>query len=121
MVHAREDLTPIFQQNEVLFGHDSTPGIIAFEIDSIDKIKIFLRRDGNTETETVSFRPFMLLEGDGALKGWEGDAELQKLDGRGAFNLLARFSDLKQLEQAKFHLHKTTAKPPSASNPPYWY
>lgn len=121
MVPAREHLTPIFEQNEVLFGHDSTPGIIAFEVDGIDKIKIFLRRDGNTETETVSFRPFMLLEGDGALKGWKGDAELQKLDGRAAFNHLVRFPDLKQLEQARFHLQKKTGKPSSASDAPYWY
>jgi len=121
MVHPREHLTPIFEQNEVLFGHDGTPGIIAFEIDGIDKIKIFTRQDGNTETETVSFHPFMLLEGDGALKGWKGEAELHKLDGRGAFNHLVRFPDLKQLEQAKFHLQKKTGKPSSASDAPYWY
>ena len=71
MVHAREHLTPIFQQNEVLFGHDSTPGIIAFEIEGIDKVKIFHRQDGETESDTVPFRPFMLLEGDGALKDWK--------------------------------------------------
>ena len=121
MVPLREHLTPIFEQNAVLFGHDSTPGIIAFEIDGIDKIKIFLRQDGNTEIETVSFRPFMLLAGAGALQGWKGDAELQKLDGRGAFNHLVRFSDLKQLEQAKFHLQKKTGKAFSASDSPYWY
>ena len=121
MVHAREHLTPIFQQNEVLFGHDSTPGIIAFEIDGMDKVKIFRRQDGKTETDTVPFRPFMLLEGDGALKDWKGDAALQKLDGRGAFNHLALFPDLKQLEQAKFHLQKKTGKASSASDLPYWY
>src|SRR5262249_61839472 len=119
MVHAREDLTPIFQQNEVLFGHDSTPGIIAFEIDSIDKIKIFLRQDGNTETETVSFRPLMLLEGDGALKGWKGAAEVQKLDGRGTFNHLDLFSELNLLELAKLDLQKTTGNASSASGGPY--
>jgi DNA polymerase elongation subunit (family B) len=121
MVHAREHLTPIFQQNEVLFGHDSTPGIVAFEIDGMDKVKIFRRQDGNTETDTVPFHPFMLLEGDDALKDWKGDAALQKLDGRGAFNHLALFPDLKQLEQAKFHLQKKTGKAPSASDLPYWY
>src|SRR4029434_1682600 len=121
MVHAREHLTPIFQQNEVLFGHDSTPGIVAFEIDGMDKVKIFRRQDGNTETDTVPFHPFMLLEGDDALKDGKGAASLQKLDGRGAFNHLALFPDLKQLEQAKFHLQKKTGKASSASDLPYWY
>ena len=121
MAHAREHLTPIFQQNEVLFGHDSTPGIVAFEIDGMDKVKIFRRRDGNTETDTVPFHPFMLLEGDGALKDWKGEAALRKLDGRGAFNHLALFPDLKQLEQAKFHLQKKTGKASSTSDLPYWY
>jgi hypothetical protein len=121
MVHAREHLTPIFQQNEVLFGHDGTPGIVAVEIDGMDKVKIFRRQDGKTETDTVPFHPFMLLEGDGALKDWKGEAALQKLNGRGTFNHLALFPDLKQLEQAKFHLQKKTGKASSASDLPYWY
>jgi DNA polymerase, archaea type len=121
MVQAREHLTPIFQQNEVLFGHDSTPGIIAFEIEGLDKVKIFHRQDGETESDTVPFRPFMLLEGDVALKDWTGEATLQKLDGRGAFNHLALFPDLNQLAQAKFHLQKKIGKASSASDLPYWY
>ena len=39
-------LPPLFQENEVLFGHDATPGLIAFEIDGDNKVKIF-RRDGD--------------------------------------------------------------------------
>src|SRR5262245_15451679 len=122
MAHAREDLTPIFQQNEVLVGHDiKPPGIIAFDIDGIGQVKIVRRLDGNTETETVPFVPFMLLESDGPLKDWKGEAALLKLDGRGAFNHLVLFPVLKQLEQAKFHLQKKTGKASSASDAPYWY
>jgi DNA polymerase, archaea type len=119
MVQAREHLTPIFQRNEVLFGHDSAPGLIAFEIEGTDKVKIFRRRDGKTESDTGPFRPFMLLAGDGALKGWRGEAELQKLEGQGAFNYLALFADLNQLEQAKLHI-QNKSKIPSASDSPYW-
>src|SRR5262249_7058684 len=121
MVHPREHLTPIFEQNEVLFGHDGTRGIIAFEIDGIDKIKIFTRQDGNTDTETVSFHHFMLFEGDSAFKGSTGEAELRTLDGRAAINHLVRFPELKQLEQAKFHLQRKTGKLTSVSDTPYWY
>jgi DNA polymerase elongation subunit (family B) len=120
MEGAGEHLTPIFQRNEVLFGHDSTPGIIALEIEGIDKVKIFRRQAAETESDTVSFHPFILLEGDGALKGWKGDVALRKLHGRGAFDHLAQFPDLHQLEQAKFHIQKTIGKASSTSDLPYW-
>jgi hypothetical protein len=29
----RQQLLPLFQKNEVLFGHDATPGAIAYEVD----------------------------------------------------------------------------------------
>jgi DNA polymerase elongation subunit (family B) len=119
MAGAGEHLTPIFQQNEVLFGHDNTTGIIAIELEGIDKVKIFRRQAAETKSETVRFRPFMLLEGDDILKGWQGDVALQKLDGGGAFNHLALFPDLNQLEQAKFHLQKQFGKVSATSELPY--
>jgi DNA polymerase I len=120
MDQSREHLTPIFQRNEVLFGHDSTPGLIAFEIEATDKVRIFRRQDGKTEADTVLFHPFMLLTGDGALKDWRGEAELQKLEGKGAFNYLALFPNLNQLDQAKFHIQNRCGKMPSTSDAPYW-
>ncbi len=121
MTKTSEHLIPIFQTNEVLFGHDGTPGLIAFEIEGTDKVKIFRREDGKTASDTVPFRPFMLLADDGALKGWRGEAELEKLAGPGDFNTLALFPNLNQLEQAKFHIQKKPGKAPSASDAPYWH
>src|SRR5437762_5296494 len=121
MAQKREHLTPIFQQNEILFGHDSTPGLIAFEVVGNNKAKIFRRQDGRIETELAPFRPFMLLEGEGALKDWKGEAELQKLDGQGAFNRLALFPDLNQLEHARFHAQKKSGKISSGPDAPYRY
>ena len=37
-----------FHQNEVLFGHDSTPALIAFEIEEMDTIRIFYRQGNLT-------------------------------------------------------------------------
>ncbi len=121
MTKTSEHLIPIFQTNEVLFGHDGTPGLIAFEIEGTDKVKIFRREDGKTASDTVPFRPFMLLADDGALKGWRGEAEVEKLAGPGDFNTLALFPNLNQLEQAKFHIQKKPGKAPSASDAPYWH
>jgi DNA polymerase elongation subunit (family B) len=120
MIVTREHLLPIFQQNEILFGHDSTPGLIALEVAGT-QVKLFRRVEGKTESEILPFRPFMLLQGDEPLQGWNGEAELQKLEGQGAFNHLALFSNLDELEQARFYLQKKTGKTPSASGAPYWY
>ena len=95
-------------------------GLIAFEIEGHGQGQDLSPKTAATGFETIPFRPFMLLEGD-ALRGWKGEAALEKLDGRGAFNHLALFPDLKQLEHAKFHLQKKTGKAPSASDLPYWY
>ena len=70
--------------------------------------------------ETAPFQPFMLLAGD-ALSGWQGDATLENLDGRGAFNRLALFPNLAQLQDAKFYLQRKTGKGPTAGDGPYWY
>jgi DNA polymerase, archaea type len=114
-------LPPIFQKNEVLFGHDGASGLIAFEIVGSDKVQIFSRADGSTVSQTAPFQPFMLLAGNDALKGWQGEAQIEILAGQGAFNRLALFADLKQLEDARFYLQKKPGKTPSAGDAPYWY
>ncbi len=63
----------------------------------------------------------MLLEGDAPLSGWSGEGQIENLAGGGAFNRLALFADLKQLDDAKAFLQKKTGKTPSAGDAPYWY
>ena len=108
-----------FHQNEILFGHDSTPGLLAFEVEGLDKIKIFYREAGRTLSESVAFRPFLLLEGEKGLKGWGGAVEIEPLAGSAPFNRVAFFADLKQLEEAKSYLQKKTGKSPSAADASY--
>ncbi|MFQ5683580.1 MAG: DNA polymerase domain-containing protein [Candidatus Binatia bacterium] len=115
-----DQASPLFQKNEVLFGHDGTSGLVGFEVEGLDKIRIFRRRGDLIVSATESFHPFLLLEGDGWLKGWRGEATVQPLEGSGLFNRLVVFPDLKQLEEAKSHLQKTTRKNPSAPDAPYF-
>jgi DNA polymerase elongation subunit (family B) len=118
----QHQLLPLFQKNEVLFGHDGTPGLIACELAGDDQMKIFSRdASGATVTATEPFRPLMLLEGDAPLKGWNGEAAIEKLAGSGGFNHLVLFPNLKQLDDAKAYLQKSTGKTPSAGDAPYWY
>jgi len=110
----------MFQKNEVLFGHDGTPGLIAFEVNA-DKIAIFARDGDCTRSKTMPFQPFLLMAGDDGLAGWMGEAKIEPLAGPGTFNRLVLFPDVKQLDDARFYLQKKTGKPPSAGDAPYWY
>ncbi|HMA82090.1 MAG TPA: 3'-5' exonuclease, partial [Candidatus Binatia bacterium] len=114
-------LPPVFQKNEVLFGHDGAPALIAFEIEGDDRVRIYSRDDGATNSKTLPFQPLMLLAGDDDLKGWQGEAQIERLAGSGSFNHLALFPDLKRLDDAKAFLQKKSGKTPSAGDAPYWY
>jgi DNA polymerase elongation subunit (family B) len=121
MEDKRHHLPPLFQKNEVLFGHDGTLGLTAFEIDGDDKVKIFSRDGDVTHTESAPLQPLILMAGDDVLKGWKGEAKIERLSGSGAFNRMALFPDLKQLDDAKIYLQRKTGKMPSAGDGPYWY
>jgi DNA polymerase elongation subunit (family B) len=118
----RKHSLPLFQDNQVLFGHDPTPGLIACEVEGGDKIRLYYRGDaGETRSELAPFEPLLILRGEDGLKGWKGEAKIEKLEGAGAFNRLALFPNLKQLDDAKSHLQKNSGKNPSAADAPYWY
>jgi len=48
MKDAQHRLPPLFQKNEVLFGHDVTMALLAFESDGHGQIKIFARDGSST-------------------------------------------------------------------------
>ncbi len=110
-----------FHQNRVLFGRDFTPGLLAFEVEGGDRIRIYSRKGGATGFETVPFEPFLWVEDEKWLKGFKGDFNLEHLKGGGPFNCLIRFADLKELESAKSHLQKKTGRGTSATDAPYLY
>ena len=121
MSDRRHPLPPLFQKNEILFGHDSTPGLLAFEITRDGEAQIFFREGEATRSQMAPFRPFMLLAGDDVLRGWQGEAQIEVLSGAAAFNRLALFSSLQQLDDARSYLQKKTGKAPSAGDAPYWH
>lgn len=116
-----QPLPPLFRQNEILFGHDATPALIACELDGEERVKMFRRDGAGLRVETAPFQPLMLLAGDQWLAGWQGEAEIESLAGNGAFNRLAFFPNLKQLDDARAYLQKNSGKTPSAADAPYWF
>jgi DNA polymerase I len=120
LTEQRHRLPPMFQKNEVLFGHDGTPGLIAFEVTG-DSVTIFSRDGESSRSQTAPFQAFLLMAGDDGLAGWKGEAKIERLAGQGAFNRLVLFPDLKQLDDARFYLQKKTGKTANAGDAPYWY
>src|SRR5919109_3376195 len=96
LTEQRHRLPPMFQKNEVLFGHDGKRGLIAIEATG-DKITIFFRDGESSRLQTEPFQAFLLMAGDDGLAGWRGEAKIERLAGQGAFNCLGLFSDLKKL------------------------
>jgi len=71
---------PVFHANPVLFGHDSTPRLLAFELEGDDRIRTFSRgEDGQVVSSLQEFHPFLLLAGTDLLAGWGGGYEIEAL------------------------------------------
>ena len=83
-----------FQRNNVLFGHDLTPGLVSFEVEGQDRITVFRRQESVTHSEALAFRPFLLLGGEGWIKGWKGEYSVELLRGDAPFSHLITFPDL---------------------------
>ena len=49
-------------ENALLFGHDATPHLVAFERSGESEICCYVREGGRLTTRRVSFRPFLLLQ-----------------------------------------------------------
>lgn len=108
-----------FQQNALLFGHDGTLGLLAFELEGSDRIRVFRRQDGRVVSGTEPFSPFLLLADADLLKGWKGEAEVAPLDGPGTHRRLARFPSWALAVKARDHCHKASGKTPGAPDAPY--
>jgi hypothetical protein len=74
--------TPAFQQNVVLFGHDPTPRLVAFELEGENRVRVFVRgEDGRTTSDLRMFRPFLLAASTDLLAGWGAGMRLSRSRG----------------------------------------
>lgn len=111
-----------FYENQALFGHDSTPRLVAFEVEGEDQVRIFRRDDGgNISSELRSFNPFVLLADKDLLGGWRGESRIDALEGSGFLRYVAVFPGLRDLFKAKDHLQKASGRTPNALDSPYLF
>jgi DNA polymerase elongation subunit (family B) len=117
----REVAFPDFEENEVLFGSDPTPGIVAVEPVGASSMRLF-RRDGlRLSWEDVPFSPFILLEDERHLAGFPGDHDVEALSGENPYACLASFRGWPECLRARDHLRKTTGDSPSAPQASYLF
>ena len=75
-----------FEDNELLFGADKTPHIVAIELGETGTVKVYRReKDGSTAVDVEPFHPFVWTDGDVIDLGLEN---AQKLAGDLRYNWL---------------------------------
>src|SRR5438270_11592240 len=81
-----ESLTVAFEDNELLFGADKTPRIVAIELGETGTVRVYRReRDGSTVVDVEPFHSFVWTDGDITDLGLEN---AQKLAGDIRYNWL---------------------------------
>ena len=108
-----------FHENALLFGHDQSLGLLAFELDTSDRIRVYRRQDGRVVSHTEPLSPFLLLANPDLLKTWKGEAEVTPLDGPGAYRWLARFPSWALAGKARDHCQKASGRGSTAPEAPY--
>lgn len=110
-----------FEANNVLFGEDSTEGIVAVEAMGDSAMRLFLRRGGNLEMRDEPFTPFLLLEDATALDGFREAHRVEPLSGANPLRFLVLFNRWSDCEKARDHLRRRTGELPSAPQAPYLF
>src|SRR6478609_2966239 len=84
-----------FEDNELLFGADKTPRIVAIELGETGTVKVYRReKDGSTAVDVEPFHPFVWTDGDITDLGLEN---AQKLTGDLRYNWLVTVDSWKEL------------------------
>jgi len=93
-----------FEDNELLFGADKTPRIVAIELGETGTVKVYRReKDGSTAVDVEPFHPFVWTDGDITDLGLEN---AQKLTGDLRYNWLVTVDSWKELIALRNRLKK---------------
>ncbi len=110
-----------FYTNTVLFGHDSTPRLVGFEIEGENQVRVFSKKNGQVTSTLSVFTPFLLVADTGLLTNFPGEIEFEALQGEGFFRYLARFPGLAELQKARQYLQRVSGRASTAADAPYFY
>ena len=111
---------PAFHDNALLFGHDRTPRLLAFELEGDEHIRVFARQaDGALTSAPAPFQPFLLVASTDLLAGWGGGAEVEPLGGEGLYRFVVRLPGWSDFQKLRAHVQKASGRLQTAPDAPY--
>ncbi|UCG14116.1 MAG: DNA polymerase II [Deltaproteobacteria bacterium] len=110
-----------FEENQILFGADSTEGIVAVEPAGEGSMRVFLRGRGRLEFYDEPFTPFLLLEDETLLQGFKRGFQVQPLCSTNDYRVLALFETWGDCTKARAYLKKKTGQTASSPQAPYLF
>lgn len=108
------------EADDVLFGADPMPGIVAAELAG-RFVRLFVRTERGVLFHDDPFHPFILLEAEELIRGFERAYSLKPLTGPGVFRFQAVFRDWADCTAARDFLAKRSGRTPSAKDAPYLF
>jgi len=116
-----DETIPRFHENAVLFGHDPTPRLIAFEPEGDDQVRVFATDGDRVTSELRPFTPFALLASTDLLAGWGGGARVEELAGDATLKYLALFPGWGDATRARAHFQQVAGKTATAPDAPFLF
>ncbi len=103
----------------LLCGADPSPGLLGFELEGGDRMRVYRREGDLVLSETVACSPFLLLADTDLLAGFKGESEVTPLDGPGAFRWLVRLASWPEALRARDHCREASGRAGGAPDAPY--
>ncbi|RPJ04475.1 MAG: DNA polymerase II, partial [Deltaproteobacteria bacterium] len=103
------------------FGVDPTEGIVAVEPVGDDKMRLFLRRGDRVETRDEPFSPFILIEEESFLQGFEEPHRVEPLASSNPLRFVVLFDNWADCRKARDHVRRVTGVLPSSPDAPYLF
>ncbi len=114
--------------NEILFGSDPRPGILAVEPAGDRAMELFVlgapagpEAPRPIERLRQPFAPFLWISRRELLAGYQGDVEVEALAGAGELRYLVTVPGGRELENLRRHLRTTSGENASSRSAPYLY
>ncbi len=117
------------EPNEVLFGADPSPGILAVEMLDDRTMELFIRSGKPArgaappavERVRQEFRPCLWIADRDLLTGYSGTTAVEELSGEGELRYLVTVPGGRELEALRRHLRTASGETSSSRSAPYLY
>jgi DNA polymerase elongation subunit (family B) len=95
-----------FAKNNILFGYDETPGIVAMEVERDEGIRVFRKEGGRLLSELQPFEPFFLLSNRSLLDGIDCSPAVKTLKGSGHYRYQVSFGSWREMDRVRKAISK---------------